>query len=261
MAAANGPDGINNGLICNFDPGNNKSYSGSGTTLGNMGGPSNLTLSNGPVYSSEKLGSLVLDGLDDYAYITNSVTNSTLSPSVATFSIWVKPNSSGIIDNRGSSLISRGNYNTSGGFFIIMASNSASTGGLPTVYAQFSYSTTTSYNFNGTNAYSLSGWNTWSNVVVAVDSTISLYVDGSLKETTAARSNSVSTIIYGNGTINTNGDTDLVLCSSLSYAATYNGGSWQPYKGSFSNFQMWNRRLSASEILRNFNSQKSRFGI
>lgn len=259
MASANGPNGIKNGLICCFDPGNIKSYSGAGTSLGNLGGTSSLTLANSPVFSSESQGSIVLDGLDDHAYVTNSVSTSALSPSIATFSIWINPNSSGIIDYRGSSLISRGNYNTSGGFFIIMASNSASTGAAPTAYAQFSYSTTTSYNFDGTSAYSLRGWNTWSNIAVCVDSTISLYIDGSLMQT-VARSNAVSTIVYGNGTINTNGDTNLVLCSSLSYAPTYNGGSWQPYKGSLSSFHMWNRRLSAAEILRNFNSQKARFG-
>jgi hypothetical protein len=102
------------------------------------------------------------------------------------------------------------------------------------------------------------GFNTWNNVTVVCDDYMSLYVNGVLKENTARNA---STIIYGNGAINTGGDTNLVLCSPLSYVPVYSYGYWEPYKGDFGNFQMWNRRLSSSEITQNYNTLKSRFGL
>lgn len=260
MTIASGPRGTSSDLLLSVDPINIKSYPGSGSTLNNITGVGTVSLVSSPAFSPDGLGSFTLDGVNNYAYITNSVTTAELSPSIATMSLWVKPDKTGIIDYRGSSLISRGNYNTSGGFFIVMNSNSASTGDAPTVNAQFSYSTTTSYNFDSTSSYSLGGWSTWVNVTVCVDGAISLYINGALKET-KTRTNAVNTIVYGSGTINTNGDTNLVICSSLSYGPTYNGGFWQPYKGKFSTFQMWNRRLGDSEVLQNYKSMKSRFGV
>jgi len=138
-----------------------------------------------------------------------------------------------------------------------MYTNTVSLNG-PSVQASFSNSTTNSYSYNSTSGYSLRGFNVWSNVTVVADTNISLYIDGEFKET-AGRS--ASTIIYGNGAINTGGDTNLVLCSGLSYVPTISNGYWEPWKGDFGNFQMWNRRLSNAEILQNYNAQKSRFNL
>lgn len=255
----NGPQIATSGLIFSSDPAESISYPGSGTVLQNTAGDGSLTLTNGPTFSTDNIGSIVIDGTDDYMQVTNSVSSAALSPSVATFSIWVSPDGTGMAAKT-CSLISRGNYNTSGGFFIHMAYGTI-VNNAPTVQATFSYSSTTSYSFDGTSYYALPGrFNGWSNVTVAVDSTVSLYINGELKEN-KSRSNSASTIIYGAGSIGTGGDTNLTLCSTLSYVPAYTDSNWQPYKGKASAFQMWNRRLSQTEITQNFNALRGRFGV
>jgi hypothetical protein len=250
------PRTTKNGLLLYLDAANVRSYPGSGNIIYDLNSNNSTnTLVNSPSFSTQNNGIISLDGINEYISVDGSVTSTLLSPSVATFSIWFRP-SSNVLNGRANSLISRGNYNTSGGFFIHMYTNTVSNNA-PGVAASFSYSTTNNYSFNGTSQYALRGFNVWSNVTVVCDSQISLYIDGQHKET--ASRTSVSTIIYGNGTINTNGDTNLILCSTLSYVPVYSDGFWEPYKGDFANFQMWNRRLTATEILQNYNTLKSRF--
>jgi hypothetical protein len=250
-----GPKIATDGLLICIDAGNNKSNKAVGGTalsnIANMGGSPvvvNGTTSNGIVS---------IDGISQYISIGDSVTSATLSPSVATFDIWFKP-SSAVTSNRASSLISRGNYNNAGGFFIHLYTKTVANNA-PTVAAFFSYSTTTSYSFNGTSEITLTnGFNNWYHVAVVADANITMYINGQYG-TQVARN--VSNIIYGNGTINTAGDTNIMVCSTLSYLPAYSDTNWNPYKGDFGMMNMWNRRLSAQEILDNYNANKTRFGL
>jgi len=253
MATNGGPNIIEDGLVLALDAANLKSYPGSGATLNNLA----LDGSTASVVNGGPSGNIIsLDGTNDWIGVTDSVTSEVLSPAVATFSIWFRVNDT-YSDGNTCSLISRGNYNTSGGFFIHMANSS----GNYRVTARFSKSTTTSYSFEGTDYYTLNPPGEWNNVVVTVDDNIKLYTNGTLRETKAR---SVSTIIYGNGTINTNGDTNLAFVSSLGYAPTLDqgaGGTWRPFNGDFANGSMYNRVLTAAEVLQNYNALKSRFGL
>jgi hypothetical protein len=254
MGISGGPNIIEDGLVLALDASDRNSNPSSGnSTLNNIAGTGGSpTVTNGTTSTNV----ISLDGTNDYIVVNNSINSSILSPSIATFSIWFKP-SSAVLNGRANSLISRGNYNTAGSFFVHMFTNTVSSNS-PSVSANFSYSTTTSYSNNGTSTYSLKGFDVWSNVTVVADSSISLYIDGQFKQTVGRVTGS---IIYGNGAINTGGDTNLVLCSGLSYSPTISNGYWEPWKGDFGNFQMWNRRLSTSEILQNYNAQKSRFNL
>jgi len=244
---------VTDGLVFAVDAANYQSYPGSGTTINNMGsaGGDASVVNGGPS------GNIIsLDGTNDWIGVNNSVTSAALSPSQATFSIWFRANDT-YSDGNTCSLISRGNYNTSGGFFIHMAKSS----GECKVDARFSYSTTNSYSFESTGYYFTNGWGVWNNVIVSVGSEIKLYINGELKKTT---SRSVSNIIYGNGTINTNGDTNLAILSSLGYAPTLDqgaGGTWRPFNGDFGSGMMYNKVLSAEEVLQNYNATKTRFGL
>jgi len=252
MGFYRGPKIVTDGLVLSIDPASKRCNASSGGTL-----LTNLALSgtSSSVVNGTTSESIVsLDGTNDYITVNNSVTSTTLSPAVATFSIWFKANDTYSSGNR-CSLISRGNYNNSGGFFIHMRNS----GGNCQVWATFSKSTTTSYQFEGTSAITINPFGEWINVTVTVNDTISLYTNGTLS---ATKSRTVSEIIYGNGTINTNGDTDLRWVSSLGYAPTLDQGSdgtWRPYNGDFGLGFMYNKILSADEVLQNYNAQKSRF--
>jgi hypothetical protein len=73
--------------------------------------------------------------------------------------------------------------------------------------------------------------------------------------------------LYQNGIKQTNerlfaGGTTGILASINTIQLGYFFNSSQPWtNGKISNFQIYNRALSDSEILQNYNSTKSRFGI
>lgn len=240
---------VTDGLVLNLDASSVNSYPRSGTTWYDTmsGNGYNGSLINGPIYSSLGEGIIILDGVNDYIQINNSVTTPELSPPIATFNIWFKP-SSNALTNSVTSLISRGNYNTAGGFFIHLANNTI-INNTPSVNANCSYSITDGYRYDNTSAYLPNGFNVWSNVTVVYDTQISLYINGVHKQTI---NRSFPTIIYGNNSINTGGDTNLILCAGLGYAPTISNGYWEPYNGSISKMQMYNRRLSQSEVLQNY---------
>jgi hypothetical protein len=252
MSTSAGPDIVNDGLVLSIDPASKRCNSASGgTTLTNLA----LSGTSSSVINGTTSESIVsLDGTNDWIKVNNSVTSQELSPLVATFSIWFKADDTYSSGNT-CSLISRGNYNNSGGFFIHMANQS----GACRVEAKFSNSTTSSYSYDGTAYYTVNPFGEWNNVIVTVDNNIKLYTNGELRATTVRNA---STIIYGNGTINTNSDTNLAFVSSLGYAPTLeqgSGGTWRPFNGDFGGGMMYNRILSASEILQNYNAQKNRF--
>lgn len=256
MALSHSPKIVTDGLVLCLDAGDPKSNSGDGTTLTNRAlSNTTATITNGTASG----GVISLDGTNDYINVNGSETNATLSPDVATFSIWCRPVDWSGTGGYASSLISRGNYNTAGGFFIHLKDSGSPK--YPVVQATFSHSTTTSYTYNTSNYGTLNGWGNWVNVAVSVDDNIKVYVDGVLQSTTAR---DVSTIIYGTGEIGSGGDTHLRFCSTLSYSPTLDqgtGGYWRPYLGDFGNGLMYNRVLTANEILQNFNATKARFGI
>jgi len=66
MAGFAGPNIVTDKLILHLDAANTESYSGSGTTWTDMSDKGNDgTLTNGPTFSSDNMGSIVLDGTDD----------------------------------------------------------------------------------------------------------------------------------------------------------------------------------------------------
>jgi hypothetical protein len=257
MALSHSPQIVRDGLVLYLDAANTKSYPATGSIIYNLNNSlETSTLINGPTFTTLNKGEIFLDGINDFIRIDNSVTNQNLSPATATFDIWIKPDNTGYSINNRSSPISRGNYNTSGGFFIHLRYTSA-----PSIEASFSNSTTNSYSFQGPTTTVAPAWNEWINLVITVNSVISIYSNGIFR---ASSNRSVSNIVYGNGNINTNGDTNLILCSGLSYVPTIDqgfSGTWRPYKGGMSSFKMYNRALTLAEIKQNFEATRGRYGI
>ena len=72
MAYSNGPKIVTDGLVLCLDAANSKSYPGTGTAWNDLSGNGNNgTLINGVGYNSNNGVSLVFDGVNDYANISN----------------------------------------------------------------------------------------------------------------------------------------------------------------------------------------------
>ncbi len=84
-----GPHIVTDGLIFGVDAASERSYPGSGTNWTDIVGDSNCALVNGPTFDSGNGGSIVLDGSDDYVLRSTTPTELQGDPSL-TISMWVK---------------------------------------------------------------------------------------------------------------------------------------------------------------------------
>ena len=228
MSSKGGPDINENGLVLFLDAANRLSYPGSGTAWSDLSGNSNTgTLTNGPTFSAGNMGSILFDGTNDYVDMGSSTYCNLINISV---SVWVRVTSaSGFFLSR---YFNTTSYN---GFFMYydVASTKFAVDGRESSAAYLSRPTTNTYPLNN-----------WYNVTWTKSANIwSIYINGSLDVSSA----------LGNGT------------TPFSNNIMWLGGLYQPpeiyyYSSNISNVQIYNRVLSATEILQNYNATKSRFG-
>jgi hypothetical protein len=257
MSCVAGPNTTTNGLIWEIDAANTKSLSG--LNMVNLAGSGITTLTSSG--ASAINGSITYNGAQGYGTVVGSVTSPVLSPRVATYNIWIKPTSAGMEDGNAGSLLSRGNYNTMGGWFIHLQAGTISENN-PKITAPFAWSKTANYSHETFAPRSLNGWENWCMATICVDAKISCYIDGQFKDEAIRNAAASGEIIYGTGTINTGGDTDMIIAGGLSYAPLiWITNSWRPIKGDIGIIQMWNRRLTTSEIAELYNVQKIRYGL
>jgi hypothetical protein len=223
MATPGGPNIVTNGLVLALDAANSKSYPGSGTTWSDLSGNNNSgSLVNGPTFSSNNLGSIVFDGTNDYVLV-NSNSSIPYSSSARTISIWFYTNSSTWVDNV-NNLFFYGAGSTGNAFGIDF-----STYPFMEIYTwggagrDLTFSTT----------YSQVGWKN-----------ISITYDGS-----------TTILIYENGTftqtLNLSSACNTTLSSVYIGAINPSIQSWY-YDGNIAHVSIYNRSLSASEILQNY---------
>ena len=106
MATNYNPATVSDGLVLCLDAANTKSYPGSGTAMTDMSGKGNHgTLTNGPTFSSDNNGSIVLDGTNDYISTINLSSFTTF-----TIQMW-------IFDSRSSGSMDILTYNGDSGSF------------------------------------------------------------------------------------------------------------------------------------------------
>lgn len=227
---------VTNGLINHLDASNINSYPTSGTLWSDLSTvKNNGTLTNGPTYSTNGRGSIVFDGSNDHIVFGSnpSVTNQ------ITIEVWVNldlptTNNYRIIIGRESS------YR-----MIYLDPNQYSVN-----YIQWVCATTNNGWYTaGTTTEAILPYSTFfgfHQIVGTYDgSRIRLYHDGALQVTS---SSNISGNVLTNGTY-------------WIGRTTVTGGLVDYFKGSMSIHRIYNRALSATEILRNFNSQKGRFGL
>jgi len=206
------------GLVLWLDAGTKPSYPGSGTTWTDLSGNrNNGTLTNGPTYSSANGGTIVFDGVNDFAIASlPSVT----SYNTFTYNVWVySTNNSGY-----RTIIDQGNdtwfFGTNLGELI-------------------------TYNPNLNSGYVIN-INQWYNLGVThvIGGPILFYVNGNLVYTSTNNSSNFSTSYFGIGA----GVTSPTLADEV-------------WSGNIAVAQIYNRALSASEVLQNYNAQKAKFGL
>ena len=219
-----GPNIVTDGLVLTLDVGNKNSYSGSGTNWNDLSGNGNNgTLTNGPTFNSSNLGSIVFDGVDDYV----SGTGVTIS-SQATLLIWFKTSTAQTNRYLLSLPFSSDGNN---GFDIYLT-----TGGIG------SYVITYPVNI-GNVSYSVGyGDNLWHMVAVSYNgSALTLYWDG-VQVNTSSFSGTIKQSSNGEYNICRFGSLGLYVNANVSYVNVYNKG------------------LTSSEVLQNYNAIKSRYG-
>ena len=220
---------VTSGLVLALDAADRNSYPGSGTTWTDVSGNGNNgTLTNGPTFSNN---SIVFDGVDDYV-VVGSFNQLPTGSSARTVNIWFNPNITTWQGNV-NSLFFYGTTGVNGAVFGIDFDT---------------YPTMEIYTWGGagrdvffSSSFPQTGWSNLS-VVYNGSTTLSIYENSR---------NTQNATVTALSTTNTS-----VWIGSID-------PSYQPwyYDGRISNIQIYNRALSASEVLQNYNAQKSRFNL
>lgn len=228
MGFYRGPHTVTDGLVLSLDAGNTKSYqSGSATWFDKSGNSKNGTLVNAPTFSSTNGGSIIFDGVNET--ISFGTGNTFFPLPQFTIDIWFK--SLGTVPTTG----------TAPGLFGFTYGIRA------VVYPTSLYFAVD----NGTDlgGVSVSGTfntdNKWYNATFYHTGTnMGIYING----------------VFGNSTNRTWDGTGRYPTNGWSLGRD-NNNSNQFYPGHIASCRIYNRALSAQEILQNYTATKSRFGL
>ena len=216
---------VTSGLVYSFDANNNSSYPGTGTTWTSVNGISGGTASlvNGPAYSASYGGGISLDGSNDYIALPTSGLNSN-----ADFTVEIAFNMNSTSSGRN---IMDG---LSVAHLVIRAVNglyyTSLVRGDQLELGNFGIGSSIIYDTNYLLTLSLNKSTT----------TFSLYLNGVF----------ISTLNPGNQTFTTSSP---VLAKHLSI--------YELTKEVFYSFKWYNRQLSSTEVLQNYNAVKDRLGL
>lgn len=221
---------VTNGLILALDAGNTKSYTSGSSVMQDLVNPSvSGSLINGPTFSNQNGGCLVFDGTNDYA-ITNIISLSGSQTMNVVFSV------SGSSDNPISGIFTNHKYTEEANIGLNYAGYRVS---VSIGYTDFTREFATKQ----------------SNYVLT---------DNKITVASLVFDNPTNTILmYINGIL----DNSWVLTKTVKFVP------WVVYLGLWSNYpdyylngriyqgQIYNKALSAQEVLQNYNATKTRFGL
>ncbi len=224
------------GMVLWLDAADTDSYLGTGTTWTDLAGTANnFTLFNTPTWNSA--GYFDFDpASSEYAAITHTAT---LKPTAAiTIEQWLNADD--------------WSAGTEGGAFF--TSLSCTQGGgyahyiWDSTFVPYVYVTSLSNYLKPT--ASIAGFTGWHHFATTFDGRYAkLYIDGDLKNTVDAGSST---------TIGYDPDNDICIGTEAGTASTPAGSYWD---GKIATTAIYNRALTAAEVLKNYNSDRSRFGV
>jgi hypothetical protein len=248
------------------------SYPGSGTTITDLAGDFDMTMVNGPTYDASTNGGIMtFDGTNDYASYDDSGGAAELDITGAmTNEVWVKSNSMAVHDT----IFCKGKIHTSGNdsniatfaWTIVSGHSSNTTSGYsyrhtwkqsPAANNDYRlvnilYGTSSNY-YDGEYPHSLTDW---ALLTATFDGTngannYKVYYNGQLA---MQLTNNIDNVQH-NGTLGTN-NLDLRFGHS-------DGRNTNQYMGdnSIGAARIYDKELTAAEVLQNFNADKERFGL
>jgi len=227
---------INSGLVLSLDAGNIKSYVGSGNAWNDLSkSGNNATLQNTPTFSNSNGGILTFDGINEYASTSFDLSwNNTNS---VTISMFIKPQSLSsyfpFIGKGPSNWEWELIQNTTSLQFVYWNTAGAHTNGPISVVSNFFTDTT---NF----VHLTLVWN-------HVDNKHYFYKNSTL----------VHTETWTDASINQN-RTDTINIGGNLYQWGTNGSYWP---GTIGSITTYNRALNGNEIVKNYNTNRRRFGL
>ena len=222
-----GPKIVTDGLVLALDAANPNSYPGSGTAWNDLTpNKNNGTLVNGPTFDSANGGSIVFDSINDMVIIPYNTNFNLCNITNWTISIWIK-----LLDVTGAfnCIIGQWQQNSTNDAWLLSHSN----GTIGFAWAPFSLLN----NFLTSDTPLVVG--DWTNVVLV-------------------KNTNTFTLYQNTGSVG-------VATNSSTKSANYQvelgryGGSSSYIGAQYSNILLYNRALSETEILQNYNALKDRF--
>jgi hypothetical protein len=248
-----GPNIVRDGLVLYLDAGSPNSYQGIGTIWKDISkvNQNNGTLINGPTFNSGNNGSIVFDGTNDYVNLGDSDLFSFTSGGGVdlpfTIGCWVRLNAYGSGAALYFILLSKSRYLLPGGWtreWIFGHTNSS--GILVTLFVN-------DFNSIGKTVGSPLSLNTWNYCVCTYNGNetvggLSIYINGILQSTSNITAGTYT------GMSNTTVPVEIGRQNNT-------GGDSGYLNGNISSVQLYNRALTPSEVLQNYNATKGRFGL
>jgi hypothetical protein len=230
MAYNFSPKIVTDGLVLYLDAANTKSYVSGSTTWNDISrGGNNGTLTNGPTFSSSNGGSIVFDGVNDTVLLNSATTFG--SPSNISINIWVRYTDF-IASNLGRALFRASSLPENVGFSVYQATD------VP--YNRAKCFVNLSTGLNVLNSITQLNTNQWYFITVTYNSSLlSLYINGVLDATSAG--------IGG------------IVWPSPARTPQFGEMFGSYFNGRIAQTALYNRALTAAEVLQNYNTTKSRF--
>jgi hypothetical protein len=228
-------------LTLYYNPTMTESYSGTGTTINDLAGNgTTATLYNTPAYNAAT--GFTFNGTNQYATIPsiNGVTNFTNTQQYSV-EIWFKP-SNGQVNTGEAELFEKWNQNNESRYPFVFRYNEGTSSMFVACYDGVNFRNVTASGFPV---------NTWKQVVGVfnfVTNTLTMYRDG-----VSVGSTSIS------GMTQVSNTSPIAIGTRLA-----TGGAITPgimYKGSVGIIRIYNKPLTAAEVLNNFNTTKGTYGL
>jgi hypothetical protein len=243
-----GGDIVTNGLLVYLDAANVRSYPGSGGIWTDLSrNTNNASLFNSPLFNNGNGGNIIFDGINEYSSISTPNLTTTQKEGSLTYEYWLKANNAlttGFGESTaGTNFFSPGTPQGLGGDAFYNYNNMSYRG------FQFCFGTNgfvAGLHNNGIAPTFLVDYQTYTGinhlVVIKNAYNVQYYINGVLRKTSLTSS--------------------AIIGDSMSYITSAQStyfGRW--FNGTIYNVKFYNRALTTSEILQNYNALKGRYGL